>query len=77
MLKNAADHSDVWATSNGVDWECVSPACQWEARSYHEVAVWDHKLWLLEGYTPPRYSAVLFNLLLAATVVMAEFRVHV
>lgn len=49
-------HSDVWATSDGADWECVSLTCQWEARAYHEVAVFDQKLWLLEGYTPPSWE---------------------
>ena len=28
-------YSDCWSSSNGADWECVSSACPWEARSYH------------------------------------------
>jgi hypothetical protein len=48
---------DVWASANGADWQCVSPACPWEARSYHEIAAWDGRLWVLEGSTPVSWAS--------------------
>jgi hypothetical protein len=42
-------YSDVWNTEDGINWECHTPYANWEAREYHDVAVWDNKLWILEG----------------------------
>jgi hypothetical protein len=42
--------NDVWRTKDGVDWELVLVAAPWQARQYAEVAVWDDKLWILEGF---------------------------
>lgn len=47
---------DVWSSTDGATWECVSQACPWEARSYHEIAAYDNKLWVLEGATPKRWQ---------------------
>eukprot|EP01052_Picozoa_sp_SAG31_P021139 SAG31_NODE_1619_length_7729_cov_2.231193_2_plen_283_part_00 len=40
---------DVWSSEDGATWECVNTCCPWEARSYHEIAAFDGKLWVLEG----------------------------
>ena len=48
-------HHDVWSSADGVEWTQTTPppgGFPWEARSYHEVAAFDGKLWLMEGYTP-------------------------
>eukprot|EP01050_Picozoa_sp_SAG11_P018209 SAG11_NODE_2715_length_3051_cov_5.943089_1_plen_294_part_00 len=42
--------NDVWRTKDGADWELVLAAAPWQARQYAEIAVWDEKLFLLEGY---------------------------
>jgi len=34
-------YNDVWNSPDGVIWTCVSAHCLWEARQYHEIAVWD------------------------------------
>jgi hypothetical protein len=42
-------YSDVWSSIDGINWECHTPYAKWEAREFHNVAVYDNKLWLLEG----------------------------
>jgi hypothetical protein len=41
--------NDVWSTSDGVNWE-KHPDAPWNPRQYHEVAVWDNRMWVMEGY---------------------------
>lgn len=42
--------NDVWSSADGVTWEQHSAAAPWEPRQYHEVAAFDGRLWVLEGY---------------------------
>jgi hypothetical protein len=41
--------NDVWSTEDGVNWELHTEAAPWTPRQYHDVAVWDDKLWVMEG----------------------------
>ncbi|HVF11089.1 MAG TPA: hypothetical protein VNA16_09820, partial [Abditibacteriaceae bacterium] len=41
--------NEVWSTDDGVNWE-RHPDAPWSPRQYHEVAVFDGKMWVLEGY---------------------------
>jgi hypothetical protein len=43
-------YNDVWSSPDGVRWDRHTEAAPWAARQYHEVAVWDGRLWVLEGY---------------------------
>lgn len=43
-------YNDVWSSTDGVHWEQVLAAAPWHPRQYHDVAVWDGKLWVMEGY---------------------------
>lgn len=43
-------YRDVWSSDNGIDWKCHTKKAPWSPRSYHEVAVFDNKLWVLEGH---------------------------
>jgi hypothetical protein len=43
-------YNDVWSSDNGVDWQCHTKQAPWAPRQYHEVAVFDNKLWVMEGY---------------------------
>ena len=43
-------YNDVWSTSDGVKWTRVSPNAPWEPRQYHDVAVFNNRMWVLEGY---------------------------
>jgi len=43
--------SDVWSSADGVAWQEHIEAAPWVGRHDHDVAVWDDRLWVLEGYT--------------------------
>lgn len=43
-------YNDVWSSADGVDWERHAASTPWEPRQYHEVAVYDGRLWVMEGY---------------------------
>jgi hypothetical protein len=43
-------YNDVWSSADGVNWELVNEAAPWTPRQYHEVAVYDGKMWVMEGY---------------------------
>ncbi len=42
--------NDVWSSADGVKWKCHTKSAQWPARQYHDVAVFDGRLWVMEGY---------------------------
>eukprot|EP01046_Picozoa_sp_COSAG06_P011762 COSAG06_NODE_676_length_13150_cov_3.664164_8_plen_92_part_00 len=42
-------HNDVWSTADGVEWRQDCAECPWEPRSYHDIASYDGKLWVLAG----------------------------
>ena len=50
-------YNDVWSTADGVEWVCHTEHAAFRRRHYHEVAAFDSKLWVLEGYNghPLRY----------------------
>jgi hypothetical protein len=43
-------YSDVWSTTDGVNWNMVTEAADFTPRQYHEVGVFDNRLWILGGY---------------------------
>jgi len=42
-------HNEVWSTADGAHWQRHADA-PWTPRQYHDVAVFDDKMWVLEGY---------------------------
>ena len=42
--------NDVWSTADGVSWERHLEAAPWEPRQYHDVAAFDGRLWVMEGW---------------------------
>ncbi len=42
--------NDVWSSADGWAWKRHSAAAPWQPRQYHDVAVFDDKLWVMEGY---------------------------
>lgn len=46
-------YNDVWSSADGVAWTRHTEKAQWHPRQYHDVAVWDNKLWVMEGYAEP------------------------
>ena len=43
-------YNDVWSSADGVTWKRHVESAPWEPRQYHEVAVFDDRMWVLEGY---------------------------
>lgn len=43
-------HNDVWSSADGIHWEQHTEAAPWFPRQYHDVAVFDDRLWVMEGY---------------------------
>lgn len=43
-------NNEVWSSADGVHWECHLPSAPWPPRQYHEVAIFDERMWVLEGY---------------------------
>lgn len=42
--------NDVWSSVDGAEWVCHVENAPWVPRQYHEVAVFDGKLWVMEGH---------------------------
>ncbi|MEX2288603.1 MAG: hypothetical protein WD648_16010 [Planctomycetaceae bacterium] len=43
-------HNDVWSSADGIHWQQHVKSAPWASRQYHDVAVFDGKMWALEGY---------------------------
>jgi hypothetical protein len=43
-------YHDVWSSRDGVEWVCHVESAPWSPREYHDVAVFDDRMWVLEGY---------------------------
>lgn len=43
-------YNDVWSSADGVTWTRHTEAAPWHPRQYHDVAAFDGRLWVLEGY---------------------------
>jgi len=44
-------YNEVWSTADGVNWQQHNKEVPWMPREFHEVAVFDDKMWVLEGYS--------------------------
>ena len=51
-LKARQYYNDVWSSANGREWIChlTQGEAPWPARSYHDTAVFNGKLWVLGGH---------------------------
>ena len=43
-------YNDVWSSDDGIHWQCHLDSAPWHPRQYHEVAVFDNRMWVMEGY---------------------------
>ena len=43
-------YNDVWSSSDGMKWTQHTKAAPWHPRQYHDVAVFDNRMWVFEGY---------------------------
>jgi hypothetical protein len=53
--------NDVWSSYDGVNWACHTPHAPWHPRQYHDVAVFDGKLWVLEGWNQGNRNDVWYS----------------
>jgi hypothetical protein len=42
--------NDVWSSADGIHWKQHTKAAPWSPREYHDVAVFDDRLWVMEGW---------------------------
>ncbi|MHB8736840.1 MAG: thioredoxin family protein [Terriglobales bacterium] len=43
-------YNDVWSSPDGESWTCHATSAAWGPRQYHDVAVFDDRMWVLEGW---------------------------
>ncbi len=43
-------YNDVWSSADGIHWQRHLEHAPWHPRQYHDVAVFDGRLWVLEGW---------------------------
>jgi hypothetical protein len=53
--------NDVWSSADGITWEQHVAAAPWAARQYHDVAAWDDRLWVMEGYAKANRNDVWYS----------------
>ena len=54
-------YNDVWNTADGVNWTRVVAEASWAPRQYHDVAVFDSRMWVLEGGGPGNRNDVWYS----------------
>lgn len=54
-------YNDVWSTADGVHWDCHTTEAPWYPRQFHEVAVFDGRLWVLEGWNQENRNDVWYS----------------
>lgn len=53
--------NDVWSSVDGLYWEQRLEHAPWTPRQYHDVAVFDGKMWVLEGCYPTNHNDVWYS----------------
>jgi len=51
-------YNDVWSSADGIHWTQHTKSAPWHPRQYHDVAVYDNRMWILEGYNPKNRNDV-------------------
>jgi hypothetical protein len=54
-------YNDVWSSADGGKWERLVEHAPWPPRQYHDVAVWDGKLWVMEGWNQQNRNDVWYS----------------
>ncbi len=50
LYKNKTTFNDVWASSDGVSWQCVVPHAPWGPRMWFIPVVYADRLWIIGGF---------------------------
>jgi hypothetical protein len=43
-------YNDVWSSADGAHWEQHLGSAPWQPRQYHDVAAFDDRIWVMEGW---------------------------
>ena len=54
-------YGDVWSSGDGMNWQRHLETAPWEARQYHETAVFDNRMWILEGWQQTNRNDVWYS----------------
>lgn len=54
-------YNDVWSSADGVNWKQHAAETPWAPRQYHEVAVFDGRMWVMEGYSKANRNDVWYS----------------
>jgi N-acetylneuraminic acid mutarotase len=54
-------YNDVWSSPDGVHWDRVLEAAPWHPRQYHDVAVFDDRMWVMEGWNQANRNDVWYS----------------
>lgn len=58
---NRTFYNDIWSSADGINWERHLEHAPWTARQYHDVAVFDNKMWVLEGWNRENRNDVWYS----------------
>ncbi|WP_152050270.1 hypothetical protein [Tautonia marina] len=54
-------YNDVWSSADGNRWTLHTSRAPWAARQYHEVASFDGRLWVMEGFSGANRNDVWYS----------------
>lgn len=54
-------YNDVWSSADGIHWTRHLESAPWTPRQYHEVAVFDNHMWVLEGWNKTNRNDVWYS----------------
>jgi hypothetical protein len=54
-------YNDVWSSPDGVNWTQHVAFAPWEPRQYHDVAVFDDRMWVMEGWNQVNRNDVWYS----------------
>jgi len=61
QVPNRTFYNDIWSSSDGINWERHLEHAPWIARQYHDVAVFDDNMWILEGWNRENRNDVWYS----------------
>lgn len=53
--------ADVWSSADGVCWERQVERAPWTPRQYHDVAMFDNRMWVMEGWNQTNLNDVWYS----------------
>ena len=54
-------YNDVWSSADGITWKQHTTDAPWDPRQYHQVLVFDNRIWVIEGYNTIEMNDVWYS----------------